>query len=495
MAIDRHILLTPAAMAAVDRRAIDSGIDGPGLMRRAGAAVAAAALAQYPDVVRAVVLCGPGNNGGDGHVAAGMLAASGVAVVRHGFPPKPGTDAAGAYAQFHGGILPLPSYKPQPGDLVIDALFGAGLDRPVSQEVTDVIARVEAANLPVLAVDLPSGLSGLTGRPTGAVFRAMHTVTFAALKPGHLLMPGRDLCGAVEIADIGIPARMIVSGDPLWRNHEGLYRQSLPRLRRDAHKYTRGHLAVFSGPLISGGAARLAATAGLHAGSGLVTLATPASAIMAQAAHLTAVMQRRVDAVDDLSDWLTDKRLSGFVIGPGFGDHEKCRAFTGLIAASGRPAVLDADALTAFAGDASGLGALFAGDCRLVITPHEGEFRKLFPDLAADERLSKVERARQAAEIVNGVVVFKGPDTVIASPDGRAAINADAPAWLATAGSGDVLAGIIGGLMAQGMPAFEAALAGVAIHGRAATRAGPGMSAEDLAADVGPAAARIIADG
>lgn len=491
MAIDRDILLTPAAMAAVDRSAIDSGIDGPGLMRRAGAAVAAAALAHFPDMARAVVLCGPGNNGGDGHVVAELLAASGVAVVRHGYPPKADTDAADAHARFPGDILPLAAYEPLSGDLVIDALFGAGLDRPVSQEVADVIARVEIACLPVLAVDLPSGLSGLTGRPTGAVFRAARTVTFAALKPGHLLMPGRDLCGAVEIADIGIPARMIASSDRLWRNHERLYGHALPQLGRDAHKYTRGHLAVFSGPLISGGAARLAAAAGLSAGAGLVTLATPASAIMAQAAHLTAVMQRRIDTVGDLAEWLEDKRLSGFVIGPGFGDLEKCRAFVGLIAASDRPAVLDADALTAYAGDASGLGTSFAGVCRLVITPHEGEFRRLFPDLAADEHVSKVDRARRAAVVVNGVVVLKGPDTVIAAPDGRAAINADASAWLATAGSGDVLAGIIGSLMAQGMPAFEAAAAGVAIHGRAGTRAGPGVSAEDLVTHVGRSTTEI----
>jgi yjeF C-terminal region, hydroxyethylthiazole kinase-related/yjeF N-terminal region len=487
MAIDRHTLLTPAAVAAVDRRAIESGIDGPGLMRRAGASVAAAALAHFPDARRAIILCGPGNNGGDGHVVARLLDASGIPTFRFGFSPKSGTDAAGAFADFPGLLPPLPAYTPEPGDLVVDALFGAGLDRPVEAEVADVIARIEEAGVPVLAVDLPSGLSGLTGRPTGAVFRATRTVTFAALKPGHLLMPGRELCGEVEIADIGVPARMIASDDPLWRNHPRLFDAALPRPGPDAHKYARGHLVVFSGPLISGGAARLAATAGLHAGAGLVTLATPAAAIMAQATHLTAVMQRRIDNVDDLAGWLEDPRLSAFVIGPGFGSSDTCRAFVQAIASSGRPAVLDADAVTAFAGEAGTLGRMFSGDCRLVVTPHEGEFRRLLPDLAADDTVSKVDRARRAAAALNGVVVYKGPDTVIAAPDGRAAINADAPPWLATAGSGDVLAGMIGGLVAQRMPVFEAALAGVALHGKAGHLAGPGSSAEDIVARVGAA--------
>ena len=486
MAIDGTLLVTPAAMGAIDTAATQSGLDGFALMQAAGAHVAAVFLAEYPGALRAVVLCGPGNNGGDGYVAARLLLQSGVDVVRHGSAPRPGGDAATAFEACPGPIAPLGDWRPLPGDVIVDALFGAGLDRPVGAEVADVIARAHAADTPVIAVDLPSGLSGRTGVATGACFAAAHTVTFAALKPGHLLMPGRALCGRVHLCDIGIPARLIRSAETLWRNHAGLYRDHLPVQSAASHKYSRGHLAVFSGPLIAGGASRLAAMAGHRAGAGLVTIASPPGAVLAQAAHLTALMQRVVATETDLADWLEDRRLSGFVIGPGFGDLEKARAFVSLLATKGRPVVLDADGLTAFSPDDGALAKMFAGETRLVITPHEGEFRRLFPALAEDSALSKIDRARAAARLLNAVVVYKGADSVIAAPDGRCAVNADAPPWLATAGSGDVLAGFVGGLLAQGMPAFEAACAGVALHGQAAERAGRGMTAEDLAAHIAP---------
>ncbi|MFH1518930.1 MAG: NAD(P)H-hydrate dehydratase [Pseudomonadota bacterium] len=484
MAINETLLVTPASMGRIDKAAIDSGIEGFALMQAASAHVAAVLLAHYPEVRRAVIFCGPGNNGGDGHVAARFLMRSGVDVVRYGEEPKGGGDAARAFAACPGPIHPLEDWRTQAGDVIIDALYGAGLDRPVGADVAQVIERARAADTPVIAVDLPSGLSGRTGRATGACFQARHTVTFAALKPGHLLMPGRELCGQTHLCDIGVPARLIVSDDPLWRNHPGLYRDVLPKASTSQHKYSRGHLCVFSGPLISGGAARLSAMAGLRAGAGLVTMATPPGAVLLQATHLTAVMQRSIKDEADLAAWLADKRLSGFVLGPGFGDHGKARAFTSLLAESGRPVVLDADGLTAFALDAADLRRNFNGEIRLVITPHEGEFRALFPDLANDATLSKVDRARMAACALNAVVVYKGADTVIAAPDGRCAINADAPPWLATAGSGDVLGGLIGGLLAQAMPPFEAACAGVAMHGQAANRAGFGMTAEDLVTQI-----------
>jgi len=480
MAINDTLLVTPDAMGRIDKAAIDSGIDGFGLMRAAGAHVAAVFLAQYPDAQRAIVLCGPGNNGGDGHVAAKLLAESGVDAVRYGFEPKPGGDAATAHAACPLPLHSLADWTARPGDVIVDALFGAGLDRPVSDDIAAVIDQAHETGTPVIAVDLPSGLSGRTGDPTGTCFAAAHTVTFAALKPGHLLMPGRALCGHMHLCDIGIPARLISSDDPLWRNHPGLYETHLPAADSAQHKYSRGHLAVFSGPLISSGASRLSAMAGLKSGAGLVTMATMPSAVMLQATHLTAIMQRAIRDEHELADWLADKRLSAFVLGPGFGDLDKARSFTGLLAESGRPMVLDADGLTAFAEDVAGLAGLFAGKTRLVITPHEGEFRRLFADLAEDASLSKIDRARAAARKLNAVVVYKGADTVIAAPDGRAAVNAEAPAWLATAGSGDVLSGIIGGLLAQAMPAFEAGCAAVALHGAAATRAGRGMTAEDL---------------
>ncbi|MCT0201706.1 NAD(P)H-hydrate epimerase, partial [Synechococcus sp. CS-603] len=274
MAINTTQLFTPKAMAEVDARVIASGIEGLALMRAAGAAVAADLLANWPEIERAVVLCGPGNNGGDGHVVAKLLADYGVPVLRYGYQPKAGTDAAAASAGCAGAILPLDEYRPLPGDVVIDALFGAGLDRPVSAEVAVIIDRVAEAHTPVLAVDLPSGLSGLTGWPTGPVFTAERTVTFAGLKPGHVLMPGRDLCGVTTLADIGMPARLISNDDPLWLNGPHLYGPALPYLAASGHKYSRGHLVVMSGPLISGGAARMSAMAGLRIGAGLVTLGT-----------------------------------------------------------------------------------------------------------------------------------------------------------------------------------------------------------------------------
>ncbi|WP_417433772.1 NAD(P)H-hydrate dehydratase [Hoeflea sp.] len=484
MATNPTLLVSPAAMGKIDRAAADSGIDSFGLMQAAGAHVAAVFLAHFPSARRAVVLCGPGNNGGDGHVAARLLAQSGVDVVRFGMEPKPGGDAAKARAGYSGSLQPLDHWSPENGDVIVDALFGAGLDRPVDADIAGGIERAREAKTPVIAVDLPSGLSGRTGVPTGACFSAEHTVTFAALKPGHLLMPGRVLCGDMHLCDIGIPSRLIACDEGVWRNHPGLYQAQLPSDDPSSHKYSRGHLVVFSGPLIATGAARLSAMAGLRSGGGLVTMASAPSAVMVQAAHLTAIMQRAIRDETDLADWLTDTRLSGFVIGPGFGDLDKARTFTEKLAQTGRPLVLDADGLTAFAKDAGRLGELFAGDARLVMTPHEGEFRRLFADLAADTALSKIDRARAASRMCNAVVVYKGADTVIAAPDGRAAVNADAPAWLATAGSGDVLSGIIGGLLAQGMPGFEAACAGVALHGDAANRAGRGMTAEDLSGHI-----------
>lgn len=480
MATNDTLLISPHAMGKIDEAAADSGIDSLGLMQAAGAHVAAILLTHFPCVQRAVVLCGPGNNGGDGHVAAQLLAASGVDTVRFGFEPKAGGDAAKARAASPGLVYPLEDWQPREGDVIVDALFGAGLDRPVDATVAAVIERAQQAKTPVIAVDLPSGLSGRTGEPTGACFTAAHTVTFAALKPGHLLMPGRALCGWMHLCDIGIPARLIASNDPVWKNHPGLFNRHLPAIDASQHKYSRGHLVVFAGPLISSGASRLSAMAGLKSGAGLVTMATAPSAVMVQATHLTAIMQRCIRDEAELGDWLSDTRLSAFVLGPGFGDLDKARAYTAMLAETGHPVVLDADGLTAFAMDADELAELFGGQTRLVVTPHEGEFRRLFGDLASDEALSKIDRARAAARSLNAVVVYKGADTVIAAPDGRAAVNADAPPWLATAGSGDVLAGIIGGLLAQGMPAFEAACAGVALHGEAGKRAGSGMTAEDL---------------
>lgn len=475
------IVVTPEEMAGIDKAAADSGIDSLALMERAGQAVAAAALRRFPGALRFVVLAGPGNNGGDGYVAARALAEAGAAVFLYRLAtPRARSDAGRASERFGGSINPLDQYVPAIGDVVIDALFGAGLSRDLDPVVCKLIDRVNGLALPVLAVDLPSGVDGRTGLVRGGAFEAVHTVTFMCRKPGHLLMPGRSLCGELEVFDIGVPPRIVLAASHHLRvNVPDVWAMSLPKAAASAHKYGHGHLAVFSGGALATGAAGLSATAGLHAGAGLVTVLSPAGAGAANAAHLTAVMLREIDGVAALDALLADPRYSAFVLGPGFGDLDRARAYVGRL--SERPLVLDADGITAFRERPEALFEAFdGGQTRLVLTPHDGEFSRLFPDIATDAALSKVDRARAAAARSHAVIVLKGADTVIAAPDGRALINDNAPPWLATAGSGDVLSGIIGAHLAQGMPAFEAAAAGVWRHGEAARRAGPGLTAEDL---------------
>ncbi|MBB4954011.1 NAD(P)H-hydrate epimerase [Agrobacterium vitis] len=483
-----HHLITPAAMGAVDRDAAHSGIDSFGLMQRAGQAISAAALKHYPQALRVAVLCGPGNNGGDGYIAAEALRLSGVnvCVFYLGGLEKLKGDAAQAFASYRGPLQPLAGYVLQSGDVVIDALFGAGLGRDLDVGVADLIDRVNGASVAVLSVDLPSGLDGLTGQLRPIAFQACHTVTFMARKPGHVLLPGRGFCGAVEVFDIGIPHRIVeMHRGHIAINSPALWQSALPLLSGASHKFTRGHLTVFSGPFSATGAARLSATAGLRVGAGLVTLASPACAVSVNAAQTTAVMVKEIDDGAALEVYLQDQRMSAFVLGPGFGVGEKARAFVHLL--RHRKLVLDADGLSSFKERPDLLFEAFKGDhVRLVLTPHEGEFARLFPDIAANTGLGKVQKAQAAAERANAVLVYKGADTVIASPDGRVLINENAPPWLATAGSGDVLAGIIGGLLAQGAPVFEAAAAGVYLHGEAGRRAGEGLTAEDLAQTVRP---------
>ncbi len=483
------LLLSPAEMAAVDAAAAESGMDSFGLMARAGAAVAASFLHFYPGAFRAVILCGPGNNGGDGYIAARCLEETGidVAVFHLGDPEALKGDAARARLEWAGSSIPLAECELRQGDVIIDAIFGAGLSRDVGEVVADVIGKIAEASLPVLAIDLPSGIDGRTGSVLGAAFRADRTVTFMTRKPGHLLLPGREYSGTVEVFDIGIPARIIRSKvvDRLAENRPERWIGSLLPPEQETHKYKRGHLAVFSGEAGKTGAARMSAMAGLKAGAGLVTIASPTEALAENAGHLTAIMLHEVNDKAALDLWLGDKRLQTFVLGPGFGAGEKARRF--VAALRDRHLVLDADGISSFRENPNELFALFAdGAPRLVLTPHEGEFGRLFPDIAEDATMGKVDKARAAAKRANAAIIYKGADTVIASPDGRALINTNAPVWLATAGSGDVLAGIVGAMMAQGAPAFEAAAAGVYLHGEAGMRAGKGLTAEDLVSHVLP---------
>ncbi|MGY6709115.1 MAG: NAD(P)H-hydrate dehydratase [Rhizobiaceae bacterium] len=481
----RHALLTPREMAEADRLAIASGPhDGYGLMLNAGRVIVAEILQRYPEASGFDVLCGPGNNGGDGYVAARLLAQRGVQVhVWALAPPKDGGDAARARGDCPLEAAPLEDFMPEAGRVVIDALFGAGLAKPLEGAASAAVERVGEAGCPVVAVDLPSGISGDSGQMTGAAFAADLTVTFFRLKPGHLLMPGRRHCGATVLADIGIPARVLDEIEPLaFRNGPGLWAEMLPMPEEDTHKYRRGHVGVMSGGPSATGAARLAAMGAARAGAGAVTLLSPSSAVLVNAAHLTAIMLRRADSVDDLADFVKERKPAGFVLGPGAGvnHHTRTHALELLAMKNGPALVLDADGITACAEAPDTLFAAADGAAGLVLTPHEGEFGRLFPDLDAGTVPSKLERARRAAARAHAVVVLKGADTVVAAPDGRAAINANGTPWLATAGSGDVLAGLIAGLVAQGMPAFEAACAAVWIHAEAGASFGPGLIAEDL---------------
>lgn len=479
-------ILTTAEMARADRLAIEGGPhDGYRLMRNAGAAVVAEALRRFPEAEAFDILCGPGNNGGDGYVVARLLRETGSEVRLWLLAaPAEGTDAARAAADCPVERHPLANFAPRPGSVVIDALFGAGLARALAGDAARAAEVCREAKVPVLAVDLPSGISGDSGKPLGSYFTAQVTVTFFRLKPGHLLEPGRSLCGEVVLADIGIPAAVLETIAPSCHvNGPALWRGLLPVPSRSAYKYERGHVAVFSGGPTSTGAARLSAAGAARAGAGAVTIWSPGKALAMNAAQLTSTMVRRVDNVDDLREAMSGHTPRAYVIGPGFGDIERLRAFTlALLREAGEAAlVLDADTFTAFKDEPEALFSAI-GDSRasVVLTPHAGEFARLFPDVAGDDSLSKLDMARRAAERAGAVLVCKGPDTVIAAPSGRAAINPNGSPWLATAGSGDVLAGIVAGLAAQRMPAWEAACAAVWLHAEAAGRFGPGLIAEDL---------------
>jgi ADP-dependent NAD(P)H-hydrate dehydratase / NAD(P)H-hydrate epimerase len=479
-------LLSNAEMAEADRLTIASGVAGMTLMENAGRAVADAVAIRSPLGTRVTVLAGPGNNGGDGFVAARCLAERGyrVRMLLAGDVGRLKGDAAVAAKLFRGGIEQASPDKLADAGVVIDALFGAGLDRPIDGLPRAMIEAVNGCGAPVVAVDLPSGINGTTGAVMGAAVTAGESVTFFRLKPGHLLLPGRLHCGKVRISDIGIRADVLDRIAPrTFVNRPELWRQVFPVPRVDGHKYGRGHAVVVSGPMWRTGAARLAARAALRAGAGLVTIASPRDALAVNAASNLAVMVRPVDGATELAQVLSDPRLNTVVLGPGGGVGAAMCDLVAAALAGDRAVVLDADALTSFAADPAALFSAIAARpaAPTTLTPHEGEFARIFSGpVPATMTSSKLDRARMAATISRAVVLIKGPDTVVAAPDGRAAIADNASPWLATAGSGDVLAGMIAGLNAQRMPAFEAACAAVWLHGEAGTLAGPGLIAEDL---------------
>jgi len=446
-------------MGRADAAAIASGIPGPVLMENAGRAIARAIQARFRPC-RTLVLAGPGNNGGDGYVVARLLAQRGwpvsVAVLA---APRPGTDAAGAAARWRGPMKPFTPQESARADLVIDAVFGAGLARNLDPAVAHTLHAARR----LVAVDVPSGLDGTTGMPRGYAPQAALTVTFFRLKPGHLLLPGRDLCGEIVLADIGLPSSVLAPIAPrTFANVPGLW--SLPGLAGAAHKYSRGHVSVLGGTEMTG-AAQLAAMGARRAGAGMLTIACPPGAASVFRAGNPGVI---VNAAP-LAEQLSDQRRMVWVCGPGLGVEAAAVGLPALLDA-GRVVVGDADVFSAFAGHPEDLVGC------AVLTPHVGEFVRAFGMLGADRLIN----VRSVARRTRAVVLLKGADTIIAAPDGRAAVNASAPPWLATAGTGDVLAGMIGGLLAQGMPAWEATCAAVYLHGRAAAHAGPGMVAEDI---------------
>ena len=465
-----NVVLTTSEMAAADRAAMAAGVPGPALMEAAGWQVARAIRRRLtPRPV--AVLCGPGNNGGDGFVVARLLQRWGwpVRLALLGDTGRLKGDAAVMAARWRG---PVRSFGPDILDgtpLVVDALFGAGLQRPLEGAARAMVEEINRRRLAAVAVDLPSGLDGDTGQVLGAAVEACFTVTFFRPKPGHLLMPGRLLCGELVVGDIGIPEEVLGPIAPRTLvNDPSLWSSRLPRPQPLGNKYDRGHLLVAGGGRMTG-AARLAALAGRRAGAGLVTIVAPAEALAVYRGDSPGTIVESMEAWDEL---LADRRRNAVVAGPGLGVGEETRRLVLSALAAGKACVIDADALTSFAGDPA---ALWQAGGSPVLTPHDGEFVRLFSH--AGDRLT---RARLAAASSGAVVVLKGADCVVAAPDGRAAIAANGPPSLATAGSGDVLAGIIGGLLAQGMAPFDAAAAAVWLQGASAAVKGAGLIAEDL---------------
>lgn len=490
-----NALLRIEEMYAADRAAIEGGRTGTALMDAAGAAVARAIRLRWR-ARPTVILCGPGNNGGDGFVVAGALKKAGwpVTVTLLGAPEKLPPDAAAAYEDWRtlcqeAGTTAIAPFDPSclaNAELMVDALFGAGLQRPLDGKVHDLVqaavARVSQSAVPVAAVDVPSGVNGDTGQVDGIVLPADITVTFFRPKPGHYLLPGAQLCGEIIVADIGIPVAVLddiapkaaVNGPALWRS-------AIPAPQPAGHKYHRGHVLVIAGAMP--GAAVLAARSAARAGAGMVTIGDfiPAKVESTKRLQITipaSIMTAAFQAVEQVLHFCRDRKVQTVIIGPGFGDAPKNAQVIEEILRHHSNCILDADGISVFRSRADALDRIIGP--QTILTPHAGEFSRIIPDNAALDALDKLSRSRAAAARFHATIVHKGYDTVIADADGRAVINANGTPDLATAGTGDVLAGLIGGLRAQGMDAFEAAAAGVWLHADAGHRAGPCLIADDL---------------
>jgi len=461
---------------------MDNGTSSLILMENAGNGVAEDVVKRFARGTKVVVLCGPGRNGGDGFVAARRLRERGyhIRLALHGDKDMLPAEAKEMAKRWDETIEPMTPECLDGAQLIVDAIFGSGLKDDVRDIPAQMIEDVTKRNLPVVAVDMPTGIDATSGQVRGTAFEAVSTVSFYRRKTGQVLYPGRLYCGDVTTVDIGIPASVMKEVGPrAFSDQPELWLKYYPRLKLTGHKYDRGHAVIVSGEMERTGAARLAARAALRMGAGIVSLATSKSAFYINAAQLTAIMVDAFDGSDGLAELLDDPRTTAVAIGPGAGVSEETQQNVGAVLGSGAAAVVDADGLTAFEDDPSVLfEQIKYREPPVILTPHDGEFARVFPDLM--EEPSKLERARTAAEMSGAVIVLKGADTVIAAPNGVAGLVENAPPLLATAGTGDVLAGIITGLLAQGMDALDAAMAGVWIHGETAREIGPGMIAEDM---------------
>ncbi|WP_374313418.1 NAD(P)H-hydrate dehydratase [Dongia sp.] len=473
-------VVTAAEMRAAERAYFARGNDSYALMRKAGAAVADSIHQAHAGVDGEIlVLCGPGNNGGDGFVIADLLRRAGrpVSVTAMRAPESYTGDAGEAVKTWldGGSVLPFDPAALPKAAIIVDALFGIGLDRPLEGKVATLIDWVNRSGADIWSVDIPSGISADDGRVLGTAIRAKHTVTFGWAKVGHLLLPGKIHCGRLEVAPIGLEGDLLAPNHATWRNAPSAWLSLLPQPGPLDHKYSRGHALVI-GSSDMPGAGRLAALAARRIGAGMLSVAAPAATLPLYMADQPGIIARPAARADDLVEILMDRRVSAVLVGSGLVPNAAAReaVITGL--AAGRPSVVDGGGLTAFADRPDDLFTLGRGD--IVLTPHDGEFARLFPDLGPE--LGKLARIRQAASRARSVIVLKGADSAIAAPNGQVLINDAASPYLATAGSGDVLAGLILGLLAQGMPAYQAAAAGVWFHAQAGLALGPGLIAEDL---------------
>lgn len=474
---NRHALLTCAEMRRAEESAVTRGsrtfFD---MMQSAGRAVAQAAMDRFAPC-RVLVLCGAGNNGGDGYVAAAALKKAGwpVRVAALAAPATP--DARRAAMLWGGETFPLTPGLLEESDLAVDALFGTGLTRPLEGAAAEIVRALQTKQIPVVSADMPSGIDGDTGRLLGAAVSAQATVTFFRKKRGHALLPALSHCGEVLVADTGMQADVLDEIAPqIAENNEALWRALWPTPGPEGHKYDRGHALILGGGEMTG-ASRLAARAAQRIGAGLVTLAAPKEAWDVYARLMESVITLPLEKEKSWEDLLADPKRNALLVGPGLGlaPGGKDKVLAAL--AAKKPSVLDADALTLFADEPDVLLRALHASC--VLTPHEGEFARLF-GAKIDPKADKISRAQKAAERASCTVLLKGADTVITREDGFAVINLNAPPWLATGGAGDVLAGLILGLLAAGMPVFAAACAAAHAHGAIAASHGPGLIAEDL---------------